>query len=82
MPEEVEEELTDVDMSHFCNGDPVYCYYFRVPSQGWRPRQSQNPAEAQDLQWEMSLLAGMLDGTSMKPDRSLPRDRRPEHETL
>ena len=22
-------DLTDFDLKHFCNGDPVYCYYYR-----------------------------------------------------
>jgi len=25
------DELTDFDMEHFCDGDPIYCYYFRLP---------------------------------------------------
>ena len=27
-----DEELSDFDMKHFCNGNPVYCYYFRQPT--------------------------------------------------
>jgi hypothetical protein len=22
-------DLTDFDIKHFCNGDPIYCYYYR-----------------------------------------------------
>ena len=24
-------ELTDFDIKHFCDGNPIYCYYFRLP---------------------------------------------------
>ncbi len=30
--ENLDEELTEFDMKHFCDGNPVYCYYFRSPS--------------------------------------------------
>ena len=28
---QVSEDLNDFDIRHFCDGDPVYCYYFRLP---------------------------------------------------
>jgi hypothetical protein len=81
MPEEVEADLTDADMSHFCNGDPVYCYYFRVPSPGGHPSSLPDPVGAVDLPEVMSLLAGMLDDPSLTPGRSLPSNRHLDHET-
>jgi len=25
-------EVSDFDLKHFCDGNPVYCYYFRLPA--------------------------------------------------
>jgi len=30
--EKMDEELTDFDLKHFCEGKPIYCYYFRKPA--------------------------------------------------
>ena len=30
--ENIDEELSDFDLKHFCDGNPVYCYYFRRPA--------------------------------------------------
>lgn len=26
-----DEELTDFDIKHYCTGNPIFCYYFRLP---------------------------------------------------
>ena len=31
LEEDMDEELTLFDLRHFCDGNPVYCYYFRLP---------------------------------------------------
>ena len=31
LAEKIDEELTEFDLKHFCDGNPVYCYYFRLP---------------------------------------------------
>jgi hypothetical protein len=28
---QVSGDLTDFDIKHFCDGDPICCYYFRLP---------------------------------------------------
>jgi len=28
----IEEELSEFDLEHFCDGNPVFCYYFRLPA--------------------------------------------------
>lgn len=30
--ENIDEELSDFDLKHFCDGNPIYCYYFRLPA--------------------------------------------------
>ncbi|MCW3980346.1 MAG: hypothetical protein NWF11_02615 [Candidatus Bathyarchaeota archaeon] len=27
----LEDDLSDFDLKHFCDGNPIYCYYFRLP---------------------------------------------------
>lgn len=29
---QLEDEITDFDIKHFCDGNPIYCYYFRLPA--------------------------------------------------
>lgn len=29
---QMSEDLTDFDIEHFCDGDPICCYYFRLPN--------------------------------------------------
>ena len=29
LDENIDEELSDFDLKHFCHGYPIYCYYFR-----------------------------------------------------
>jgi len=44
---QVSEDLNDFDIKHFCDGDPVYCYYFRLPqlqkTQPLEPEQNATP---------------------------------------
>ncbi len=28
---QISEALNDFDLKHFCDGNPIYCYYFRLP---------------------------------------------------
>jgi hypothetical protein len=28
----MDEELSEFDLEHFCDGNPIYCYYFRLPA--------------------------------------------------
>lgn len=32
LAENMDGEISDFDLEHFCDGNPVYCYYFRLPS--------------------------------------------------
>ena len=27
----LKEDLTDFDIRHYCTGNPIFCYYFRLP---------------------------------------------------
>lgn len=29
---QLKDEITDFDIKHFCDGNPIYCYYFRLPA--------------------------------------------------
>jgi hypothetical protein len=31
LEQNIDDELSDFDLKHFCDGNPVYCYYFRLP---------------------------------------------------
>jgi hypothetical protein len=31
LEEQVDGEVSEFDLKHFCDGNPVYCYYFRSP---------------------------------------------------
>lgn len=31
LSQDVVDELTNFDLEHFCDGNPIYCYYFRLP---------------------------------------------------
>ena len=31
LEQNMDEKLSDFDLKHFCDGNPVYCYYFRLP---------------------------------------------------
>lgn len=37
-------DLNDFDIKHFCNGDPIYCYYFRLPR---LEKANENPVETE-----------------------------------
>lgn len=41
LSQDMVDELTDFDLAHFCDGNPVYCYYFRLPTQ--KSRQTIEP---------------------------------------
>lgn len=37
-------DLNDFDIKHFCEGDPIYCYYFRLPQ---LQKANENPTETE-----------------------------------
>jgi hypothetical protein len=32
LEENMDEQLSNFDLKHFCDGNPVYCFYFRLPT--------------------------------------------------
>ncbi len=59
LEQNMDDELSDFDVKHFCDGNPVYCYYFRLPqlelkrtasATGEQPHSSAH--EAKIVQWK------------------------------
>lgn len=79
LEQNMEDELSDFDLKHFCDGNPVYCYYFRLPhlqlekaSSATEAQFQNDSAKAKTMQWK--------DWSPTKPlikDILSPRDRFP-----
>ncbi len=59
LEQNMDEELSDFDLKHFCDGNPVYCYYFRLPQLQLKGRPSapgepsrDGPHETKAVQWK------------------------------
>jgi hypothetical protein len=52
-------DLNDFDIKHFCDGNPIYCYYFRLPQ---LQKTAQTPAEP-----EQETLASLIRNAEKKP---------------
>ena len=64
--ENMDEELSEFDMQHFCDGNPVYCYYFRTPSIQTTRRLSKNETPIEILPEDVPLSATMTQSTACK----------------
>jgi hypothetical protein len=52
-------ELNDFDIKHFCDGNPIYCYYFRLPQ---IQKTTENPTEPEE-----KILLPLTPSTQKKP---------------
>jgi hypothetical protein len=57
---QVSGELNDFDIKHFCDGDPVYCYYFRLP-------QLRKATESSTAESEEKPLPPLIPSPEKKP---------------
>lgn len=64
-------ELSEFDLKHFCDGNPVYCYYFRVPV-------TQTPTSLREIETELEtypedtpLLKKITLGAQLKTEKPL-----------
>ena len=32
LEQKIDSQLSEFDIKHFCDGNPVYCYYYRLPN--------------------------------------------------
>ena len=62
-------ELSEFDLKHFCDGNPVYCYYFRIPATQAASRLQKTEAELETIPSEISFLKKSTLGAQLKTDR-------------
>jgi len=46
--EKMDEELTDFDLKHFCEGNPIYCYHFRKTAVKARQEPLKQPSPSKE----------------------------------
>lgn len=72
--ENMDGELSDFDLKHFCDGDPVYCYYFRQPA-------LQATVELSKTEVALEMLPGKIPlPTTLMKDVSLKTEKHPLQE--
>jgi hypothetical protein len=77
LEQNIDDELSDFDLKHFCDGNPVYCYYFRLPQLELKrtPAATEgqcqnNTVEAKILQWkDWSPTKGLAEDMLPTKDR-------------
>jgi hypothetical protein len=55
----LEDELTDFDIRHFCDGNPIYCYYFRLPALEAATKENLKPIETTEIPIDASTIKGI-----------------------
>jgi hypothetical protein len=56
---QVSGDLSDFDIKHFCDGNPIYCYYFRLPQ---LEKATENPIEPEE-----KILPSLISNAAKKP---------------
>ncbi len=69
LAKEMDEELSEFDLKHFCDGNPVYCYYFRSTLAPTRARVSEHEKPLKILPEEIPLPQSLTKEISLKPSR-------------
>ncbi len=64
-------ELSEFDLKHFCDGNPVYCYYFRVPQAQPAARLRRALVEPEAIPSEILLLRRLQLDSQAKTDKPL-----------
>jgi len=67
--ENIDEELSDFDLKHFCDGNPVYCYYFRAPALQAAAKLSKGIVSLEKLPKEIPLPTAPVKSVSLKIER-------------
>ncbi len=57
-------ELTDFDVRHYCTGNPIFCYYFRLPQ-----------IEKEIKETRKKKLKIIFEGEFSRPKREIKVDR-------
>ncbi|MEA2090559.1 MAG: hypothetical protein U9O89_07400 [Thermoproteota archaeon] len=72
-------EVSDFDIRHFCDGNPIYCYYFRLPAIK-AAMKNKNPTKLKSasLKPEIPATAPLPTGVAAK----LNNDLKPKREQL
>lgn len=66
LAEKMDEELTEFDLKHFCDGNPVYCYYFRLPFIQATARLSESEVSLETLSKAIPLPEVLTKDVSLK----------------
>jgi len=62
-------ELSDFDLKHFCDGNPVYCYYFRLPALQAVGGLSKTEVALEMLPREIPLPTTLMKDVSLKTEK-------------
>jgi len=75
LAENMDGELSDFDLKHFCDGNPVYCYYFRLPAlQAAQAQLPKNEKSLERLPKEIPLSTTLEKEISLKASKLLSDD--------
>ena len=64
-------ELSEFDLKHFCDGNPIYCYYFRVPVTQTSTSLRQIEPELETCPEDTSLLKKIALDAQLKTEKPL-----------
>jgi hypothetical protein len=70
LAENIDEELSDFDLKHFCDGNPIYCYYFRLPALQAAAKLSKDKVSLEKVPKEVPLPTASLKSISLKTERN------------
>jgi hypothetical protein len=77
LAENMDGELSEFDLKHFCDGNPVYCYYFRLPAlQAARAQLSKAEKPLEKLPKEIPVSTALEKDISLKAEKLLSNDIR------
>jgi hypothetical protein len=71
LAENMEGELSEFDLKHFCDGNPVYCYYFRLPAAHAASRLQKTETELEAIPSEISFLRKLTLDAQPKTDKPI-----------
>jgi len=69
LAENMNGELTDFDLKHFCDGNPVYCYYFRLPALQAAEELPKTEVALEMLPREIPLPTTLMKDVSLKTEK-------------
>jgi len=62
-------EVSEFDLEHFCDGNPIYCYYFRLPALKARAQLSKPTTPLENLPKEIPTLPTLPKNIPLKPEK-------------